>query len=166
MKRTSKSLKSPSSSTFRPCRRRAAAAAPQSRPDVIGCRQEVVERTQNATSFPETKKKDDDLKILTAKTSPWWPHHFHKLLNIIVEMGWSRGDFILEDATATTWAPPYQTWILKTRNQGQEPPCLHGPKTIWAGQIDGAADRRHKNPNRLLGLLGGEVYGNTIYEDV
>jgi hypothetical protein len=48
-----------------------------SRPDVVGCGQEVAERVKKTTSVPETKKKEelsmkllDDPKILEDQTTP------------------------------------------------------------------------------------------------
>jgi hypothetical protein len=64
---TTRSLRSPSSSTSR-------LRSSLSRPDVVGCGQEVAERVKKTTSVPETKKKEelsmkllDDPKIPTAR---------------------------------------------------------------------------------------------------
>jgi hypothetical protein len=66
--------------------------------------------------------------------------------------GWSRGDFIGEDATA--WASPYQTLTLKSGERsppvdaGRNPPRLHGLKATETKQIDGGAS---KNNGELIG---------------
>jgi hypothetical protein len=65
-----------------------------SRPDIVGCGREVVERVKKTTSVPKMNKKEeipmkliDDLKISTARQNPQRPHHSHKLLSVISEMG-------------------------------------------------------------------------------
>jgi hypothetical protein len=69
-----------------------------SRPDIVGCGQEVAERVKKTTSVPETKKKEelpmkllDDPKNPTAKRNPRGPHHSHKPLDVVVEMGLTPG---------------------------------------------------------------------------
>jgi hypothetical protein len=68
------------------------------RPDVVGCGREVVERVKKTTSVPKTKKKDelpmkllDNPKISTARRNPRKPHHSHKILGVTVEMGLRPG---------------------------------------------------------------------------
>jgi hypothetical protein len=87
-----RSLRSPSSSTSRPCRRRVVAA------DVVGCGREVAKRVKKTTSVPKTKKKEelpmkllDDPKIPTAKRNPRSPNHSHKPLDVAVKMGLKPG---------------------------------------------------------------------------
>jgi hypothetical protein len=64
-----------------------------SRPDVVGCGQEVAERVKKTTSVPKTKKEElsmkllDDPKIPTARRNPQRPHHSHKPLDVTVELG-------------------------------------------------------------------------------
>jgi hypothetical protein len=69
-----------------------------SRPDDVGCRQEVIERVKNTTSILKTKKKEelpmkllDDPKIPASRRNPQRPHHSHKLLGVTVEMGLKPG---------------------------------------------------------------------------
>jgi hypothetical protein len=58
----------------------------RSRHDLVDCERKVVERSQKATSVPETKKMAkpsmkllDDRKIPTSKSSPWWlPQTFQR----------------------------------------------------------------------------------------
>jgi hypothetical protein len=64
-----------------------------SRPDVVDCGREIAERVKKTTSVPKTKKKEelpikllDDPKIPTARRKPRRPHHFHKPLDVAVEM--------------------------------------------------------------------------------
>jgi hypothetical protein len=70
--------------------------------------------------------------------------------------GWSRGDFIGEDATAAIWAPPHQTLTLKPKKWSppadgdRDPPRLHGPKATKLGQV-GDADGRW--PGNLVASL-------------
>jgi hypothetical protein len=104
----------------------------------------------------------DDPKIPTARRSPWWPHHSHKLLDVAIEMGLKPGRIYWRRCRRHHLgaAPP----ILDPRNRkthppankGWDPPCIHGLKTTWAGKNADGADGRHLNPNCLLRLIGGE----------
>ena len=93
---TIKSLRCPSSSTSRPCRW--CVASSLSRPDVLGCGWEVVERVKKTTSVLEMTKEEeppmkllDDPQIPKDKRSPQEPHHSHKVPDVVAEMGLKPG---------------------------------------------------------------------------
>jgi hypothetical protein len=141
MKITSKSLRCPSSSTSRPCRRPATTTA---RPRA-GLTLLVADgKSPNGPRRPHPSQRrrrrinrrwsSDNSKIPTARRGPSWPHHSHRILDIAIEMGlkprrlyWRRSRRPHLSATPPNLHP-------KTTKQsppidgGQDPPYLHGPK--------------------------------------
>jgi hypothetical protein len=65
------------------------------------------------------------------------------------------GKTVGEDAAATTWALPHQTFIQKLgkrsppADEGWDPPLLHGMKDTKLGQIGSADGRRLGNSKRV-----------------
>jgi hypothetical protein len=98
-----------------------------SRPDIVGCGQEVTERVKKTTSVLETKKNEelsmkllDDPKIPTARRNPRRPHHFHKLLDVAAEMGLKLRRPYCTRRRHHHLSVALQTLSLKTKN-GAEP---------------------------------------------
>jgi hypothetical protein len=105
---------------FGPCHYRSSL----SRPDVVGCGREVVERVKKTTSVLKTKKTEeppmkllDDPKIPTARRNPRRPYHSHKPLDVAAEMGLKPGRPYCTRHHHHHLSAALKTLTLKTKNE-------------------------------------------------
>jgi hypothetical protein len=124
-----------------------------SRPDVVGCGQEVAERVKKTTSIPETNKKEelpmkllDDPKIPTARRNPQRPNHSNKPLDVAAKMVLKPGRPYCTrrrhhnlSVALTNLDPkngeqsPQNRGRSPPTKESRDPPRLHGPKATETG---------------------------------